>query len=295
MEFKEVTIIGAGPAGLAAAIQLQRYGLEPLVLEKAQPGGLLLNANLVENYPGFPDGIPGPELAQLFIEQAAKTSIQIIHAEALEISYRDQMYIIRTCQDNYTSPYLVVASGTKPKESPIKPSREIENRIYSEVYPLLEIKGKRIVITGAGDAAFDYALNLSKNNHVTILNRSRRVKCLPLLWERAMFSTRITYRQDASIIAIQGGSRGIILECKLPDGVEHIDADYLICAFGRQAQLDFVPPKLIEIAGDLEDQGTLFLIGDVKNGLFRQTSIAVGDGVMAAMKIYQHLREAQRK
>lgn len=295
MEFKEVTIIGAGPAGLAAAIQLQRYGLEPLVLEKAQPGGLLLNANLVENYPGFPDGIPGPELARLFIKQAANLSIQIIREQALEISYRDRGYAIRTGHNNYTAQYLVIASGTKPKEFSIKLPRKLQHRVHYEVYPLLETRGKHIVITGAGDAAFDYALNLSKNNHVTILNRSRRVKCLPLLWERAMSSTRITYRQDASIIAIQGGSRGIILECKLPDGFEYIDADYLICAFGRQAQLDFVPPKLIEIAGDLEDQGTLFLIGDVKNGLFRQTSIAVGDGVMAAMKIYQHLREAQRK
>jgi thioredoxin reductase len=83
------------------------------------------------------------------------------------------------------------------------------------------------------------------------------------------------------------------LECKLPDGVEYVDADYLICAFGRQPQLDFVSSELMEIASDLEAQGTLFLVGDVKNGFFRQTSIAVGNGVMAAMKIYQHLREAQ--
>jgi thioredoxin reductase (NADPH) len=294
MEIKEVAIVGAGPAGLAAAIQLQRYGLEPLVLEKSQPGGLLVNANLVENYPGFPDGIPGLQLARLFVQQAANLSVQVIHEEALEISYPDQRFKIRTDQNIYSTQSLVIASGTKPTEFSIKPPHEFQNRVYYEVYPLLEIEGKHIVIAGAGDAAFDYALNLSKNNNVTILNRSRRVKCLPLLWERAMSSDRITYRQDAGVTAIGGSSRGIILECKLSDGVEYVAADYMICAFGRQAQLDFVSSELMEIASDLEAQGTLFLVGDVKNGLFRQTSIAVGDGVMAAMKIFQHLREAQR-
>jgi thioredoxin reductase (NADPH) len=294
MEAKEVAIIGAGPAGLAAAIQLQRYGIEPLVLEKSQPGGLLRNANLVENYPGFPAGIPGPELARLFIEQASQTSIQFIHEEALEVSYRDQRYEIKTNQNNYTSPYLVVASGTKPKEVSIVIPLELQNRVGYEVYPLLETQGKHIVIAGAGDAAFDYALNLSRHNHVTIVNRGKRTKCLPLLWERAMSSARIAHRQETSITAISGGARGIILECKLPEGVEYVDADYLICAFGRQAQIDFVSSEFMEIASKLEAEGTLFMVGDVKNGLFRQTSIAVGDGVMAAMKIYQHLREAQR-
>jgi thioredoxin reductase (NADPH) len=293
MEVKEVAVVGAGPAGLAAAIQLQRYGLEPLVLEKSQPGGLLVNANLVENYPGFPDGIPGPQLARLFVQQAANLSVQVIREEALEISYPDQRFKIRTERNIYSTQSLVIASGTKPREFSIKPPREFQKRVFYEIYPLLETEGKHIVITGAGDAAFDYALNLSKNNRVTILNRGRRVKCLPLLWERAMSSDRITYRQDAGVTAIAGGSRGIILECKLPDGVEYVDADYLICAFGRQPQLDFVSSELMEIASDLEAQGTLFLVGDVKNGFFRQTSIAVGNGVMAAMKIYQHLREAQ--
>ena len=185
MQTEDVIIIGVGPAGIATAIQLKRYGIVPLLLEKNETGGLLRNANLVENYPGFPGGISGLALVNLFEKQLAENSIRVIFEETTELDLKDNLFTVATSRRVYYSRIMVVASGTKPKKSGIsEAAEEVKDKIFYEVYPLLKVKGKKIVIVGAGDAAFDYALNLGKNNEVVILNRSRTTKCLPLLKER---------------------------------------------------------------------------------------------------------------
>ncbi|MBN2550889.1 MAG: NAD(P)/FAD-dependent oxidoreductase [Anaerolineales bacterium] len=293
MPVEPVAIIGAGPAGLAAAIQLRRYGLAPLVFERAEVGGLLWNANLVENYPGFPGGIPGPELVRRMVEQARQHGVQVIRVEVKQLTYSGDRFTLLTEEQAVSCRVAVIASGTRPRQfEGLGIPADLQDRVLYEVAPLLDAVGKRIAIVGAGDAAFDYALNLARNNTVCILNRGERVKCLPLLWERASAAERITYHPNWRVAAVeQHPEAGLRLACETPQGRAWLPADYLIGALGRLPQVDFFSPEFLEAAPQLQQQGLLYWIGDVRNGLYRQTAIAVGDGLRAAMQIHQHTKE----
>ena len=289
----EVIIIGAGPAGLAAAIQLRRYGIEPLLFERDVTGGLLHNANLVENYPGFPGGVTGPELVRLMVEQADQAGVQVTFEAVTSLSYIEPLFQATTPQNTYQARRAVIATGTQSRritDFPIPP--HLQDRVLYEVFPLLRVHNRKMAIIGGGDAAFDYALNLSKHNQVTILNRSPQPRCLPLLWQRVSSVDTITYRQEIAVVKlIDTSTEGLLLECRTVDGVEWLGADYLIGAIGREARLDFLSGIMRDNITALEQRGSLYLIGDVTNGIFRQTAIAVGQGVQAAMRIFQVLEK----
>ena len=292
MQQHEVAIIGAGPAGLATALQLKRYAIHPLLFECYRMGGLLWNANLVENYPGFSGGIPGSQLVERFIEQVKDANIEVIGERVKQLGYQHELFQVETDQQVYLTSMVVIASGTKPKSPPdINIQAEISDRVFYEVFPILQLKQCRVVIIGAGDAAFDYALSLSPENEVVILNRGEKVKCLALLWERVSAFPGIIYHPNTWLTGVyQSEPDKITLECIQPHGNLTIQADYLLYATGREAQLDFLSPIEQSEVERLENDGRLYFAGDVKNGIYRQTAIAVGDGIMTAMKIHNHLR-----
>jgi thioredoxin reductase (NADPH) len=293
VKVEEVIIIGAGPAGLAAAIQLKRYGIHPLLFERLAVGGLLRNANLVENYPGFPRGISGARLVKLFARQASNVGVVVTHAEVTSIAYDQGLFQVRTSKGSYLSRLAVIATGTKPlRIADLSIPEELQGREFYEVHELLKVEGKCVVIIGGGDAAFDYALNLAKKNQVTILNRTEKSKCLPLLWERAGVMDSIAYHDQTFVQKIRKGLKsGMLVDCQTPAGELQFHADYLLVAIGREANMDCLSAELIQQIPMLEKQGILYIIGDVKNGIFRQTSIAVGEGVLTAMKVYRYLKE----
>ncbi|MBK5109245.1 MAG: NAD(P)/FAD-dependent oxidoreductase [Anaerolineales bacterium] len=290
MKKEDVIIVGAGPAGLATALQLERYGIKPLVIEKGEIGGLLHNANLVENYPGFPGGIPGPQLVDLFKQQVRYDELNLLNSRLTNLDYSNDRFEFSIKGKILHSHIAVIASGTKPRllrNLPIPP--EIQDKLYYEVYPLLEVKDRQIAIIGAGDAAFDYGLNLAQENDVIILNRGVEISCLPLLWERSKLNPRIQYHAQTAITRISPGPGGrISLEC---NSSRTFVVDYLIAAIGRDPSLDFISGQFAEKTIQLENSGKLYYVGDVANGLYRQTAIAVGNGILAAMKIYKFLKE----
>ena len=180
-----------------------------------------------------------------------------------------------------------------PEEfSNIRIDEKIKDRILYEIYPILNVKGKRIIIAGAGDAAFDYALNLGRNNEVVIFNRTDNEKCLLLLKERVKNMPAISLHNKARITKICDNPPGrLLIEWVTPEGVFNLNGHYTVFAIGRKPRLDFLSEKLKAKRRKLHDEGLLFFAGDVKNGHYRQTSIAVGNGIMAAMKISEKLKE----
>ena len=273
----DVIIIGAGPAGIACAIQLKRYNIKAVVLEKDKIGGLLINANLVENYPGFPNGISGIKLVQLIEKQSQINKLDIKYETAQSVEYDKSFSRIQTNKNLYQSKYLVIASGTKPI-IPIIPiiHDNIKTKVFCDIYKLGQIKNKNIAIIGSGDCAFDYALNLCGNNKVTILNRRSRIKALPILQDRVSKIRNINYFDDITVKQIESKNDKIILLC-IPNIITNY-FDYILLAIGREPTLDF-------ISKDILTKHNVFRIGDVKNEQFRQISIATGDGTFTAMKI----------
>lgn len=296
MQAEKVVIIGAGPAGVTAAIQLKRYGVPFVLLEKERVGGLLWNANLVENYPGFPAGVNGTRLISLIEKQMERMGVEVLSEKVLRVTINsNKKFNIKAQVHTYVTSYLIVASGTQPKPLPIQIPEGAQDRVFSDVYHLFNVNEKRIVIVGGGDAAFDYALNLVKRgNFVTILNRGGEVKCLRLLWERAMTEPLIQYRARTPVcgvgldvtLAESGGETVGRLKVRLDAG-EVLGADYLLFAIGRIPQKDFLSAELVN-----QDIKGLYFVGDVKNGLYRQAAIAAGDGLRAAMQVYHSLEES---
>jgi thioredoxin reductase len=281
---EEILIIGAGPAGMTAAIQLKRYGVPFVLLEKERAGGLLWNANLVENYPGFPAGISGPKLVHLIEKQMERLGVKVMDDCVTRLRYKKQAFQVKTLQTEYHPRFVIVASGTKPNPLPIPVQRAARSRVFGDVYHLLAESGKQIVIIGAGDAAFDYALNLTKNrNSVTILNRGREVKCLGLLWERARAEPGIAYRAETPVCKVELDETGSRLRVRT-EANGFLTADYLLFATGRVPQVSFLPDEILN--NHLEG---IYFAGDVKNGLYRQAAIAAGDGLRAAMEINHKL------
>jgi len=287
-----IAIIGAGPAGIAAAIQLKRYGIEPLIFEKAELGGLLPNANLIENYPGFPKGISGPGLLKLFKKQFSRHQLNIIPQEVLTLDYKEHLFFIRTATGWLKAKKVIVATGTFPKTNFLKqvPS-EIKDKIFYEVATLKKKKKGHVIIIGAGDAAFDYALNLAGRHTITILDKNEQAKCLPLLWQRAQKHQKINYFNHYSVqdIQLKNPSQFLVTCYNKENSSQVLKANYILSAIGRKPALEFIGQKLAANLDEVIQTKKLFMIGDVANDLYRQTAICVGDGVKAAMGIYQSL------
>ena len=294
MDIKDVVIVGAGPAGIATAIQLARYGIRYVLLEQGEVGGLLKNANLVENYPGFPHGISGLDLVGLFKKQLENVGLKVNFERVLEIEYKDKLFFTKTDRRIFKSPFVVIATGTRPKRIPrLTISDDVKKRIFYEIYPIRKTQNKKIAIIGAGDAAFDYALSLSGKNKVTILNRSGQTRCFPLLWSRCMKSKAISYLDNVSLKKIDDYNKKLQLTYtnQSNQNEKQIYADYVVVAIGRVPCLDFLGKYLKENLVNLTKMNTLYMVGDVKNKIYRQTAICVGDGIKAAMKIYRKMRK----
>lgn len=290
----KIIIIGAGPAGIAAAMQLKRYGLEALLLERERVGGLLWNANWMENYPGFPNGVTGPKLIALMEKQMKRLGVTVTREEAVRVDLQDNSLIVERRKSEYAADVVVIATGTKSNPVPDVVAPGARDRVFTEVWPLLETEERRIVIVGAGDAAFDYALNLSKRrNSVTILNRGGDVKCLRLLFERAAREPRIEYRPRMTVRRVEADLTAgrLRVRCEAQGGVEFLAADYVLFAIGRRPNLDFLSESVRRRERELVESGRLYFVGDVRNGMFRQTAIAAGDGLRAAMQIWHNLEK----
>ena len=203
----DVVVIGAGPAGIAAAIQLRRYGLAPVMLERDRIGGLLHSANLVENYPGFPGGIAGPDLAALFERQLRSERIEVVFDELASLAIEGADCVAKTGAGRCLRGLAVIATGTEPILHPaLAVPAALAPFVGYEIAAVPDIPGQHIAIVGGGDAAFDYAARLGRDHRVSVLNRSRQAVALPLLQDRVRQTPSVTYRPETEVVAIERGA-----------------------------------------------------------------------------------------
>ncbi len=288
MKKQRIIIIGTGPSGISCAIQLKRFGIESFLVEKNSVGGLLLQANCVENYPGFPGGISGTKLVTYFKKQLEEYSIKVHSMEVCKLDTCNAAFLVDTNQDTIETEIVVVASGTKPKKMNMYTKDAAKNMFY-DVRSLRTIKEKDIAIVGGGDAAFDYALGLSSNNSISILIRKTTSSCLPLLYKRAEKNSRISIISNTSIEAIEKSNGKLRLKINA-NGDSCICVDYVLFAIGREPSVSFLSEKLVSVFKDVTVVRNLYFIGDVVGGLHRQVGIAVGDGLRTAMEIHKEAK-----
>ncbi len=285
-ESKRIAVIGAGPAGIAAAIQLRRQGFNPLLLEKERPGGLLRQARWVENYPGFPGGISGTDLADVFWKQAAAFGVEWLKTEVLALESDKTSMVLHTTAGNLTAAGLVLASGSRPRPLPARyTDPRLAGLVFSDVNLVQAGPGRRVAVLGGGDAAFDYALNLAgRGCRVFILLRDGKEKCLPLLAEscRKHPGIELFYRIEPKRARLTPDHR---LGLFIGPGTRELQVDCLLAAIGRRAEDGLWRGLDGETRRVLLSAGRIVLAGDVKNGRLRQTALAVGDGVRAAIML----------
>ncbi len=288
----EVAIIGAGPAGIAAAIQMKRYEIDALIFEKDEIGGLIRNANKIGNYPGYPKGISGIRFVELMRMHLANCGINVINSCVDNLEFSNGIFTLKAGSESFFSQYLVLATGTKPLGiTRLKMPNSIIDKILHEVYPIINISDQTIAIIGGGDAAFDYALNLSRNNKVIILNRSGNIKALPLLRQEAMASGNISYFSNTKLTNAEPKNDKIVLNCISGEGKVKHSVDYLLFAIGREPDDDLIGNQIKPHYDELINSKKLFPIGDLENGNNRQASISIGQGTKAAMEIYRELNK----
>jgi thioredoxin reductase (NADPH) len=281
----DVVIVGAGPAGLSAAIQATRQGLSTIIVEKNIPGGQANAANLIENYPGFPDGITGSALMGHLIDQASRHGISIHHDEVNSVERGISGFLINADTAVMNARSVVIATGLTPKQLCIPGEENLSGSgVYHYANPSsIDHDGLPILVIGSGDAAFDQALNFSsKASHVTIAMRGATPVCTPLLAERAIEAEVEIIPNCSALNFFRDG--GSIVTDILIDGkpCKHRAGAVSVCigkAEGRNILLC-----------DPREPG-LFHIGDCCRGRHRHIAIATGDGVAAAMEIADYLNK----
>ncbi|MHA1125079.1 MAG: NAD(P)/FAD-dependent oxidoreductase [Candidatus Heimdallarchaeota archaeon] len=287
-EIKEIktkaAIIGGGPAGCAAAIQLKRSGIDPILFEQNSIGGLAINANQIENYLGFPDGIDGLEFIELLENHIDAFAVEVFFEQIKKIEYEDDKFILHSDKKRCICDFLIVATGTTPNIPDIKGMDALleSNLLAYEVSEIPEEKASNsnIAILGGGDAAFDYALNLEKKqNNVAIIHRSTVFKCLPLLYDRVMQLDAIQIMDPGNVVELQEEEDEVKV---ILEDMSVIEAEFVLIAYGRKPE-----DELVSMIPEETINNQAFLIGDLVNKQYRQISIATRDGLKAAMKIIE--------
>ena len=296
-----MAIIGGGAAGLTCAIYAGRGRLRTLVLEKMMPGGQVVLNHLIENYPGFADGISGLELAQQMHRQALRFGAELRTEEVTGIEVGRPLRVT-TSSDSYAAKAVLIATGCSPKRLGIPGEREFYGRGVSYCGtcdgPLFG--GKRLVVVGGGNTALDDALFLANiASEVTVVHRRDELRADTILQERALANPTIRFLWKHVPTEIRGGQSVEALVAKHVESGEQTEVatDGVFIAVGEIPQTAFLAGKVHRddagyVLADHDYETSVkgvFVAGDVRAGAYRQIAAAAGEGVMAYRRIWGYL------
>lgn len=282
----KICVIGAGPAGIAAAIQLDRAGHEVTVFEPSRLGGNLWNAGFVENYPGFPGGITGRNLAELMGEQFNDHAFKLRNIRVKEIRKHEPGYLIISDSEEMFDG-VILCSGTMPNKAGFPGEEDLASAGLLH-YGIDRLKstsssGDALVI-GGGESSMDMALSLAEMNLKVVLLHRSDLRGIKELRDEITTEDSISLIHGSVTSARLHGEKAVIL-VETSAGKEEKPFDLVLVAVGREKKL----PILIDI--DIDNPPTGFRVaGDARHGGLGQTSMAVGDGVRAAMDVGRELR-----
>jgi thioredoxin reductase (NADPH) len=295
---RPLVIVGSGPAGLTAAVYAARANLRPVVIEGLAAGGQLMLTTDVENYPGFPDGIMGPELMTKFREQAGRFGAEFVTADADRVDLAGSPFGVWVGDTEYRATAMIISTGATARMLGLDSEQRLLGHGVSTCATCdgFFFRGKPLAVVGGGDSAVEEALFLTKfATQVTIVHRRDELRASKIMAERAFANPKIDFRWNAVVDEVLGNGRVELLRLRdtTSDEASDLEVGGVFVAIGHdpntalfRGQLDLDDGGYVVTEADSTSTGVdgVFAAGDVQDHVFRQAVTAAGSGCMAAME-----------
>ena len=299
---RKIVIIGSGPAGLTAALYTARANLNPLVISGFQWGGQLMLTSGVENYPGFPDGILGPDLMTLMRKQAERFGAEFIDDNVNGVDFSSKPFKIITGNEVLEAHSVILATGASAKWLGIESEQRLIGRGCSSCATCdgAFFRNKEVIVVGGGDSAMEEALFLTKfASKVTVIHRRDKLRASKVMQERAFRNKKISFIWDSEVVEILGDEKvqGVRIKNLKSNEVSEMKADGFFMAIGHKPNTEFLKGQI-----DLDEKGYIvrknwtqtrvegvFAAGDVQDFRYRQAVTAAGHGCEAAIDVERYL------
>lgn len=292
----DVIIVGSGVAGLAAGIYVSRAGLSAVIMEKNSMGGELMNRQLIENYPGFAEGIQGPALAAAMLAQAENAGTEFMNCEVQSIKSKNGVHTVYTDNGMYTSKAVIAATGSHPRLLSVPGETELSGRgvFYCATCDGPLLAGRSVVVAGAGDSGVTEALHLANLGcKITILEFMDRPKASSVLLERMEENPDIQMICGARITEIKGESwvTGVVYEERETGKLHELEIEGILVRIGIIPNTEFLREAVelstagqVQVAEQMNSSVEgIFAAGDIRMYSPAQLGTAAGDGITAAM------------